>query len=116
MNRDRAFFEALADMPIIAYEHDCKGCGECCSQFLPLTIAEKVILHGYAKKNGIKATYQPIMCPFFDMQTRLCKVYEVRPLICKQYDCKAIASGTLKPMSAAQVKQRRVVDMAKEFC
>lgn len=119
MSLDSRIFRQLCEnAEVTALDHDCKGCGECCSQFLPMTIAEVIRLKSHVKKNGIKATYQPILCPFFDADTRLCKVYEVRPQICRTYDCKKHKNGELfSDQGMAKILGKvRIVDMAKEFC
>lgn len=118
-SKDAAIFrELLASQKVVAFDHECYGCGECCSQFLPMTITEIVRLHAYAKTNGITAKYQPIACPFFDMPTRTCLVYEVRPRVCANYDCRKHAIGELMAEGDkfGNPGNYRIVDMAKEFC
>jgi Fe-S-cluster containining protein len=107
----------LSDQEVTAFNHPCKGCGECCSQFLPVTDMEIRVIKKYAKDHEIKPNYQPIMCPFFDLNTRLCKIYEVRPYICKKYDCRKHKSGQLfQSIDNYFVKHGKITDMGAVFC
>lgn len=77
----------------------CSHCGECCTDFIPLTQKEYTILKNYIKEHNIELTNWDIynamtqktdvhvLCPFLDKDTKLCKVYEVRPKICRTFKC-----------------------------
>jgi Fe-S-cluster containining protein len=75
----------------------CKGCGECCSNILPMTAKEVDRIKAYIKQHGIKPvkrfvpTPNPIFdmyCPFMEVTgNKRCKIYEVRPKICKDFIC-----------------------------
>lgn len=67
---------------------ECKCCGNCCSNFLPLSKEELRIMKILAKKENkhplIKDWYS--RCPFLNNNNK-CDIYEDRPLICREYDC-----------------------------
>ena len=50
------------------YSGDCRGCGECCSRFLPVSPFDRVRLEAYVRRNGIvpaepRAEYD-LLCPY----------------------------------------------------
>lgn len=69
----------------------CSKCGECCSNFLPVTQKEVDIIQKYVIENNIKpqknmlVMEQKMMCPYFSGKE--CLIYEVRPKICKMFYC-----------------------------
>lgn len=69
----------------------CSRCGECCSNFLPISQNELDIIQEYVIKNNIKPCKQNLImkqqltCPYYD--GKKCLIYEVRPLICKVFYC-----------------------------
>lgn len=76
----------------------CSGCGNCCSNILPMSQKEVEAIHRYIKKHGIKECKHlfpvavPMLdmtCPFLDMdkKSEKCRIYPVRPEICKQFIC-----------------------------
>lgn len=76
----------------------CTGCGNCCSNLLPMTDKEIRIIKEYIKRNGIKEHKHilplatPIIdmtCPFLDdsKSCEKCTIYEVRPKICRNFIC-----------------------------
>lgn len=74
----------------------CCGCGNCCSNMLPMSQKEIDAIHKYIKKYSIKAckhlilaARQPydMVCPFRDNDNKVCTIYPVRPEICKQFVC-----------------------------
>lgn len=98
------------------YKGDCRGCGQCCSRFLPLTIQEEFVIGGYVKKHGIaprpmQAEYD-LMCPFLTDEKE-CAIYEVRPEICRLYRCDLHKAKTLPPPK--RWRQMRTVDMRERF-
>lgn len=70
---------------------NCSCCGECCTNFLPVTQKEVEILQDYVIKHNIRPQKQMLImknilsCPYHD--GKKCLVYEVRPLICKEFYC-----------------------------
>lgn len=71
----------------------CSNCGQCCSDFLPLSSEEVKRLKKYIKEHGIQEQRHnflngvDVTCPFRDEANRKCTVYEVRPAICRQFMC-----------------------------
>ncbi len=71
----------------------CSNCGECCSNFLPLSRKEVKRIKAYIKKHHIKEQrHNALMgvdmtCPFRDETNKKCLIYEVRPGICRTFTC-----------------------------
>ena len=69
----------------------CSKCGECCTNFLPVTQKEIEIIQEYAIANKIRPQKQMLImqnrltCPYYN--GKKCLIYEVRPLICKEFYC-----------------------------
>ena len=92
----------------------CDGCGECCSNFLPLTRNEITELKAYVKEHGIKQTGSGMECPFLDKAKpwKKCAVYEARPLICRDYQC----NKSVEKANLALLWERRLpTDMRATF-
>ena len=68
----------------------CSKCGECCSNFLPISQEELDIIQRYVIENNIKPQTEVLVmenrlaCPYWNHK---CLIYEVRPLICKEFYC-----------------------------
>lgn len=79
----------------------CSGCGNCCSNILPLSDVEVVRIRRYIREHGIKEQRKlyaspdalDMTCPFRDEANRKCTIYEVRPAICRVYRCDNDAKG-----------------------
>ena len=75
----------------------CIGCGNCCSDFLPLSQSEIKDIKRYIEKKHIEATKRNLVltktldmvCPFLDdtEDCDKCKIYPVRPQICRVFKC-----------------------------
>lgn len=74
----------------------CSQCGECCSDFLPLSDMEIAQIHAYVKRHGITEhrncppTVIPTVdytCPFRNNAEKKCEIYPVRPAICRDFRC-----------------------------
>lgn len=75
----------------------CTGCGECCSNLLPMTTQEIERIKAYIKEHNIEEhkngmfLMNPICdmtCPFLnDSKDHRCNIYEVRPQICRCFSC-----------------------------
>lgn len=71
----------------------CSGCGECCTEFIPMTQEEVDTIRSYVKKNNIQEIRYlddnniGILCPFRDQENKCCTIYEVRPNICRLFKC-----------------------------
>lgn len=101
----------------------CSNCGECCSNFLPLSDEEKVRIHQYVKQNNIKEQVHnfpqsgatiDMTCPFRSRSSRKCLIYKVRPAICRSFICNKTPEQILSNRDF-YYKQRSVVDMRSEF-
>ena len=98
----------------------CSGCGQCCSNFLPLSKDEIQAIHRYLKKHPIREQrHNGLMgadatCPFRDERTRKCLIYSVRPGICRSFLC----SSPIEEMAANKERYHRknlTVDLRREF-
>lgn len=102
----------------------CIGCGNCCSNLLPLSEKEISDIRSYVKNHKIKKQKhvlyvlkkQPdidMLCPFLDdsQPNKKCTIYPVRPLICKDFIC---AKGKV-PDKRLYYENRKAVDMAETF-
>lgn len=75
----------------------CTGCGECCSNLLPITDAEIRKIKAYMKRNNIKQQKHGVAplragfdlkCPFLDeSKEKKCTIYPVRPKVCQDFIC-----------------------------
>ena len=77
---------------------NCTGCGQCCSNLLPLSESEIARIKSYIRRNKIKPCSHgnfllnkvfDLFCPFLDSSKKdeKCKIYEVRPAICRYFIC-----------------------------
>lgn len=70
---------------------NCSKCGECCTNFLPVTEKEIDEIQRYVIENNIRPQKQMLImqnrlsCPYYN--GKKCLVYEARPLICKKFYC-----------------------------
>lgn len=82
----------------------CVGCGECCSNALPIKQKEVKVIRRYIKEHDIKeqkaqAVYaNPVYdmtCPFLrkDVSKDRCTIYPVRPQICRDFKCNKSRNG-----------------------
>lgn len=93
--------EMLKDFEKGTYDFTCNGkcigCGECCSNILPMTKQEIERIKAYIKEHNIEEhkngmfLMNPICdmtCPFLnDSKDHRCNIYEVRPQICRNFSC-----------------------------
>ena len=102
----------------------CSQCGNCCSNFLPLSADEVVTINNYVVNNNIKECIHALpvagrvidaTCPFLDMEKpkEKCRIYPVRPLICRKFICnkEQRPSWTMEEL----MEERKVVDVRKMF-
>lgn len=72
------------------YNYECKKCGKCCSNYLPLLKSEKEKMKKLAKGRNpnrllvLSEWYNT--CPFLN-ESRQCEIYDDRPIICREYTC-----------------------------
>lgn len=64
----------------------CIKCGECCSNFLPLSLSEIETIRHFVSDHRITANNRRGICPFLNSK-RICAIYNIRPLICKLFKC-----------------------------
>lgn len=75
----------------------CSGCGQCCSNYLPISSKEIKEIKRYVKKHHIteqKHNYPSVVafdltCPFLDDSKAKdkCLIYSARPEICRSFVC-----------------------------
>lgn len=92
---------------------DCKGCGECCSRFLPMSKFDMQRLCNYVRKHNIKPQKRvargiDLMCPYLT-DTKECAVYHARPEVCRTYRCDKHVRGELLDFFGSGTA--KVVDM-----
>ena len=74
------------------------GCGQCCSNVLPMTDIEIQRISKYIKRYNIKEckhfipSKNPVLdmsCPFLDTSKgkEKCRIYEIRPRVCRDFIC-----------------------------
>lgn len=69
----------------------CSKCGECCTNFLPISQKELDKIQKYVIENNIQPQKQMLVmqnrltCPYHD--GKKCLIYKARPLICKEFYC-----------------------------
>lgn len=119
--------QALKEMKKGVYDFTkdgkCSNCGNCCSNFLPMSDREVKRMKVYIKKHGIKPQKHGILlkepvldltCPLRVNENKVCVAYKVRPAICKSFRCD-------KPKKDIQATKEefhekyRVVDLRKEL-
>lgn len=97
------------------YRGDCRGCGECCSRFLPLSPYDLRRLEPYVREHGVKPHEQrgevDLMCPWLT-DGKECAVYAARPEVCRAYRCDLHKRGELRGFfgaASAKVTDMRVL-------
>lgn len=90
--------ERNAGMLNYCVDGECIGCGECCSNFLPMTDKEVKHIRKIVRSRHLKPiNHVPVVlvnavdgyCPFLDRNRgdKKCTIYEHRPLICRDFKC-----------------------------
>lgn len=59
------------------------GCFACCSQPIPVSLAELLAIRAFLRLSGGKPVPGGRFCPF--LRTGLCAIYPVRPFACRRY-------------------------------
>lgn len=75
----------------------CSGCGNCCSNALPMSDVDIIRIKAYIIAHNIteRRNHPPyavapefdMTCPFRDNSERKCTIYPVRPEICRLFIC-----------------------------
>ncbi len=91
----------------------CSKCGECCTNFLPISqkemfrIVEYVVAHNIKPQKHILVMQNRLTCPYYD--GKKCLIYSIRPLICKEFYCfKKIDMETAEKFAS---EKRLTIDM-----
>lgn len=92
---------------------NCKGCGECCSRFLPMSEFDLQRLYVYVQKHHIKphkhtAGAIDLTCPCLT-DAKECAVYRARPEVCRTYRCDKQVRG--ENLDFYESGSARVMDM-----
>lgn len=95
----------------------CKMCGNCCSNFLPLTKSEIKRLKQLAK-HEYKQMYNNdwySVCPF--LNNNRCTIYNDRPLICREYTCSKFNNSIYSDNFMENLKREAfvAVDLRKDI-
>lgn len=100
----------------------CSGCGNCCSNLLPMSQKEVDVIHKYIKKHGIEECKHllpveipvyDMTCPFRDNGRKICVIYPVRPEICRQFICDS--EKRIKRNRKLLGRTRNIIDVRDEF-
>jgi len=97
---------------------ECKCCGECCSNYLPLRKEEINTMKKLAQtenKHPLRNDWYE-RCPFLNNNNK-CDIYENRPLICKQYSCYNFKNNiyNLQVFKNINLDDFNLIDVRKEI-
>lgn len=103
----------------------CSGCGQCCSNYLPLSSGEIKEIRRHIKKHHIKEQKHcaplanlafDLTCPFLmdSKEKDKCAVYPVRPEICKKFLCSQPPSK-IRENKELFWRTRKLCDMREVF-
>lgn len=121
--------EVIRDMEHGIYDFTidgkCSGCGQCCSNLLPLSTKEIKEIRRYMKKHHIKEQKHilPTVKMMFDMTCPFlvdskgkdkCSIYPVRPHICRCFICSQPPSKVQENKERFW-KTRKICDMRETF-
>ena len=101
------------------YEGDCRGCGECCSRFVPASVFDLRRLEPYVRKRGVMPR-EPrgevdLTCPWLT-DSGECAVYAARPEVCRAYRCDLHKRGEIRPFfGAASAKITDMRELAERW-
>lgn len=101
----------------------CRGCGECCGRFVPLSALDVERLRGFARRSRVETAPLATVdgdsltlnmnCPF--LVDGLCSVYEARPEVCREYRCDLHRNGSMRvPFGVAGMEVRDMREIAME--
>lgn len=97
---------------------DCKRCGNCCSNYLPLSKKEIADLKEIVKQRKLKPISSVFgigfeaACPF--LNGNICTIYEDRPEICRSFTCEKFKNKDYSDKKLFKEK-RILVDLRKEI-
>ncbi len=94
----RSVYDELArssDVKVL-YNGDCRGCGECCSRFLPLSDHDIERIREFSTAHNIQQSQEraeiDLLCPYLT-EEKMCAIYDARPDICRIYRCDLHKAG-----------------------
>lgn len=99
---------------------ECKKCGKCCSNFLPLSKREIQELRKLATRENKRLLEKDwySTCPFLNYQNK-CDIYENRPAICKGYTCYKFENHIFDKKFLKETKEKntdfKLVDLREEI-
>ena len=97
---------------------ECRNCGECCSNYLPLQEQEIKRMKELAQKENKHLIRQDWYdrCPFLNNNNK-CDIYSDRPLICREYTCYKFKNNIYETEKFKDIKpsEFRVVNLREEF-
>lgn len=107
---DRSTAEEMAqNVQDLTIDGKCSNCGNCCTEFVPLTKKETETIRKYLKQHPEIKMHRhldkeniEILCPFRDKVNKRCTIYEVRPRVCRRFIC------NLPPATLAKNKDEGV--------
>ena len=92
-NLTRLLNQEINNLNVYACNGTCSKCGNCCTNYLPVTKKEVSKIKEYVTKNNIKPENRKIgndikmQCPFLNQKTKRCNIYEARPFVCRNFLC-----------------------------
>lgn len=102
----------------------CSGCGECCTDLLPLSDAEVKRIRQYVQEHNLKEHRHVVFwdkkaidltCPFRNNKTKQCDVYSVRPQICREFICSKQLDKAKKDRDSLCTKSRQTRSLRYEI-
>lgn len=93
---DDMISETTDNVQDFTVDGECSNCGNCCSNFLPISDREITRIKRYIERHDVKeqircfptaAPMVDMQCPFRDEITKKCLIYPVRPAICVDFRC-----------------------------
>ena len=106
---------------------ECIGCGECCSNLLPMTDKEVKRIRHLVRKRQLKPINHipaPLMnaidtvCPFMDdkLGDKKCTIYSHRPWICRDFKCDKYGRDfSIDPNFVAHAEEYQVRNVRETF-
>lgn len=109
----RALYHSRGVTDLLTERGSCRGCGECCSRFLPMSRMDERRLAAYVKSHGVVPRPESegsldLTCPLLS-DGHECMAYDARPDVCRVYRCDEHARGLLRPPAFAG--HMRLVDV-----
>ena len=97
---DKLSSKSVPDIRDFTDNGKCQDCGNCCGNYIPMTIIDKCRIKAYIRTHQIRPA-KPLLvngpwkkptvhnqCPFLlNSEGKRCAVYPVRPAVCKAWSC-----------------------------